>query len=288
MPDQQPILIIARGREKSLLRRHPWIFSGAVARLDGEAFLGATVIVRALDGRFLGRAAWSPSSQIRARIWSFTEDEEINAGFFRQRLAAAISLRRDLGFMDPEEACRLVNGESDNLPGVIIDRYGGVVVCQFLAAGAEAFRDIIVDALDEMVHPISIYERSDADIRKKEGLQSRIGLLRGREVPDLIEISEHNLRFLVDVAHGHKTGWYLDQRENRRKLAAMAVGATVLNCFCYTGGFGISALAGGAAMVTNVDSSESALELAQENAALNGIGPARVEHIRADDFQLLR
>ncbi|MEW6428433.1 MAG: class I SAM-dependent methyltransferase [Thermodesulfobacteriota bacterium] len=281
-------LIIARGREKSLLRMHPWIFSGAVGRLDGEAPAGATVVVRAFDGRFLGRGAWSPASQIRARLWSFVEDEEIDAPFFRRRLTAAVALRRDLGLMGEGEACRLVNGESDYLPGVIIDRYGAVVVCQFLAAGAEAARETIVDALEELLRPATIWERSDAEVRKKEGLRPRTGLVRGRDLPELVEIREHGHRFLVDVRQGHKTGWYLDQRDNRRVVAAMTNGKSLLNCFSYTGGFAVGALAGGAEKVVNVDASEAALALAERNAALNGLAGPRLLNHRADVFQLLR
>jgi len=284
----QPILHIATGHDKSLLRRHPWIFSGAVSRLEGKALPGETVVVRSSQGRFLGRAAWSPRSQIRGRVWSFVENEEIEAGFFQRRLVAAIAMRRDLGLMDLEGACRLVNAESDQLPGLIVDRYGGIVVCQFLAAGVERFRKVITDILAELLQPVSIYERSDVDVRRKEGLPQRSGSIYGPEVPDLVEIQENGLRFLIDVRQGHKTGWYLDQRENRRKISSYVAGTTLLNCFSYTGGFGLNALVADAARVINVDVSKNALDLAARIADLNGFEPGRIEHIRADVFQLLR
>ncbi len=279
---------LKRNREESLLRRHPWVFSGAVAASDSGIEPGETVAVCAHDGAWLAAGAWSPLSQIRIRVWSFDQAEEIDAGFFRRRLARAIAARDRLLSEGTTSACRLVNAESDGLPGVIVDRYGGVVVCQFFAAGAERWRGTIVDELDGIVNAGCIYERSDADVRTKEGLEPRTGVLRGSDPPELLEIDEYGLRFLVDIRRGHKTGFYLDQRENRTKVAGYANGAEVLNCFSYTGGFCLHALRAGASKVVNIDSSPDVLDLASKNVELNGLDGGRVENVTGDVFKVLR
>ena len=288
--DRQPAIVVLKPkREKSLLNRHPWVFSGAIARTAGSPEPGATVEIRAADGRWLGQGAYSPKSQIRVRAWSFEQSTAIDRSFFESRLNTALNLRRRIAAKADADAYRLVNGESDRLPGLIVDRYGSWLVCQFLAAGSEFWKPVIVECLSGMVDGLAgIYERSDADVRKKEGLDKVCGPLAGREPPETIEIIENGCRYHVDIMNGHKTGFYLDQRDNRILLAAHAKGAEVLNCFAYTGGFAVSALKAGAAHVTNLDASAAALELARCNIALNGLDSQKVDHVTGDVFRLLR
>ena len=281
-------VLIKKDREKSLLRHHPWLFSGAIERIEGEPQLGETVELRAHDGRFLGFGAWSPKSQIAVRIWSFNPDDEINADFLRRQLSWAIKLRESLFEPGKTDAVRLVNAESDGLPGLIVDRYNDYLVVQFLSAGAEFWRETIVTVLAEIVPVTGIYERSDVEVREKEGLELRRGLLQGNEPPELIEICENSRRFLVDLRNGHKTGFYLDQRDNRQKITEFSAEREVLNCFAYTGGFAVAALSAGAIKVTNIETSADALELLNRNIALNGFAPARVENLTDDVFQVLR
>ena len=284
-----PSIILKPKREKSLLNRHPWVFSGAIARIDGQPRPGDTVDVLAADGRWLARGAYSPHSQIRVRAWSFDQAEAIDPGFFERRLQQALDLRRQILAETDTNACRLVAGESDGLPGLIVDRYDRWVVCQFLSAGAERWKSTIVDCLDDLMPDLSgIYERSDVDVRKKEGLALTTGRLSGAEPPDQVDIQENGCRYRVDVKGGHKTGFYLDQRDNRACVAAYAKGADMLNCFAYTGGFAVAALKAGAAHVVNIDSSASALELARTHVALNDLDGARVDHVTGDVFSLLR
>jgi 23S rRNA (cytosine1962-C5)-methyltransferase len=281
-------LTLKPAREKSLLRRHPWIFSGAVARLDGDLASGATVDVLAADGQFLARAAYSPSSQIRARLWTFDPSEPVDAAFFRKRIAAALAGRSAWHMPPGTDALRLVHAESDGLPGLIVDRYAGTLVVQFLSAGPESWRETIADILLEETGLQSIYERSDADVRQLEGLSPRTGPLRG-PVPDSpITIHEHGLKFNVNFQTGHKTGFYLDQRENRLRVRGLADGRDVLDCFCYTGGFTVNALAGGAKSVLSLDASADALALCGQNVALNALPASRHALLEGDVFQLLR
>lgn len=286
----QPASIILKPkREKSLLNRHPWVFSGAVARIDGQPRPGDTVDVLAADGRWLARGAYSPHSQIRVRAWSFEQTEAIDPGFFQRRLQQALDLRRQNLADTHTNACRLVAGESDGLPGLIVDRYDRWVVCQFLSTGTERWKSIIVECLDDLVpNLLGIYERSDVDIRKKEGLVLATGRLSGAEPPDQVDIQENGCRYRVDVKNGHKTGFYLDQRDNRACVAAYAKGADMLNGFAYTGSFAVAALKAGAAHVVNIDASASALELARAHVALNDLDSARVDHVIGDVFNLLR
>lgn len=278
-------LTIQNGRDTAIRRRHPWVFSGAVARVSGDPASGETVRIVDSEGDFLGWGAYSPESKIRARIASFSEEEPLDAAFIRDRIRAAVERR---SIVESTDGMRLVFSESDQLPGLIVDRYGDWLVAQFLSAGAEAWRETIVDALDEVIAPRGIYERSDVDVRDKEGLPPRTGLLRGEEPPDLIEIREFDARYLVDVRTGHKTGFYLDQRDNRAAVARLCRGRRVLNCFAYTGGFGIAAAVGGATEVVNVDVSASALAIAGRSAQLNGIGADRFTTVEADVFKYLR
>ena len=282
-------LILHPGKERSVLRRHPWIFAGAVAHLKGRARAGDTVAVLADDGRPLGRAAFSPHSRIRARMWSFDPAETIDHAFFKRRVAAAVAARANLPELRGQQGLRLIHGESDGLPGVIADRYGDTVVVQLTSAGAEKWRDALVAAIVQATDCACIYERSDSDVRGLEGLSARTGFLHGEAPEGGVVIEEHGIRLEVDIAGGHKTGFYLDQRENRRLVRELAAGRSVLNCFCYTGGFSLQALAGGAAQVLSIDSSGPALQGARRNLALNPQLPAgRAGWREADVFEELR
>jgi len=286
-----PSLILKPGREKSLLRRHPWVFSGAVGRVDGDPTPGATVELRSSDGELLALAAYSPSSQIRARVWTFDPAEAVDEAFFRRRIAAALQARASCTdtpeAADPSSACRLVHAESDGLPGLVVDRYAGVLVAQFLSAGAEYWKETLANLLLEAAGLRDLYERSDADVRALEGLPERTGPLRGAP-PASLTIAENGLRFTVDLAAGHKTGFYLDQRRNRARVGALTAGRDVLDCFCYSGGFSVNALAGGARSVLSVDASAEALALCQGNVALNALPADRHRVLEGDVFQLLR
>ncbi len=280
-------VFLKAGKEKSLARRHPWVFSGAVDKVSGEPLPGETVRIRSHGGGVLALAAYSPQSQIRARVWTFDADLRIDARFFAERIAQSISRRRK---HRPGEGMRLVHGESDGLPGLIVDRYGDTLVAQFLSTGAEKWRVEIADALLGATGLTDLYERSDADVRQLEGLAPRSGPLRGAP-PDSTVIEEHGVRIAVDIAGGHKTGFYLDQSENRRivrELANARPGMEALNCFCYTGGFSLSLLAGGAGKVLSIDSSGPALDIARTNVQSNGLDAARAEWREDDVFNALR
>ena len=279
-------LLLKKGREKALRRRHPWIFSGAVEKAAGKP--GDTLEVRDAAGKVLALAAYSPKSQIRARVWTFDPAEAIDAGFFRGRIQKALALREALPAAKHTNALRLVNGESDGLPGLVVDRYADVLVAQFLAAGVERWRDPILDALSEVSGCEAIFERSDAEVRKLEGFEPRVGFARGNRNAARCPIIEYGLNFRVDVEQGQKTGFFLDQRENRQRVRALSAGREVLDGFCYTGGFSIAALAGGAKRVTAIESSAPALEVAKENLAANPLDASRVEFVQADVFAHLR
>ena len=278
-----PSITLKPQREKSLLRRHPWIFSGAVAQVDGNPGSGETIDIFDSKGNFLAKAAYSPQSNIRARTWTWL-DEPVDADLLRRRLDTAI--RRRSTFVNTD-AYRLVHAESDGLPGLIVDRYGEVLVMQILAAGTEYWKETLADLLVELTGIKDIYERSDADVRALEGLEPHSGILRGTP-PEKLVIQEYGLKFNVDIAHGHKTGFYLDQSESRHLIGQLAKERDLLNCFCYTGGFSIHAVAGGAKSVTSIDSSGNALMLGAENAQLND-QPAQIhEWIEGDVFKELR
>jgi 23S rRNA (cytosine1962-C5)-methyltransferase len=279
-------MIIKSGREKSLLRRHPWIFSGAVNSIDADVTSGDFVRVLAADGGFLAHAAFSEKSQIVARVLSFSENEVIDAEFFRKRIATAFGCRRALAGVT--NALRLIHAESDGLPGLIADRYGDIVVMQLLTAGIDGQRDLLAQLLLEMTGAKTVYERSDADVRQLEGLPPRNGLVAGDSLPEEVVIDENGLRFAVDVAHGHKTGFYLDQRDNRALTRSLARDAEVLNCFCYTGTMSVAALAGGARSVLSIDSSGPSLAMAARNLQLNALNMTCAEWLEADVFQALR
>ena len=279
------------GREKSLRRRHPWVFSGAIATVEGNPASGSMVRVTAQDGHFLAHAAFSPQSQIRARVWSWGEGEPVDADFVVRTIHASVARRAQ-----PDEPSRfgpvqrLIHGESDGLPGVVADRYHDTVVVQLLSAGAERWRDAITATLAALPGVTRVYERSDADVRALEGLAPRTGVLHGDAPPARIAIREaaSGTQYWVDIAQGHKTGFYLDQAHSRAHVGKHAAGRDVLNCFCYTGGFSLAALQGGATSVLSIDSSGPALVLAHENVTLNGLNAARAEWREADVFKELR
>jgi 23S rRNA (cytosine1962-C5)-methyltransferase len=274
------------GKERSLLRHHPWIFESAIGKGGGDS--GETVRVESLEGQFLGWAAFSPSSKIRARVWSFDEAQRIDAGFFQASIAKAIRARS--GFDIQSNGARLVHGESDGLPGLIVDRYGDTLVAQFTSAGVERWKDVIADALLAETGLSKLYERSDASSRTLEGLGEQTGWLRGGGDTDLV-LQEHDWKLHLNIATGHKTGFYLDQRDSRHRFARYTRRLQfqrVLNCFCYTGGFSVAALSGGAGHVTSIDSSAPALEMGAANVALNGFDAARATWMDADVNASLR
>ena len=268
------------GKERSLQRRHPWIFEGAIAKGGGDS--GETVRVESAEGQFLAWAAFSPQSRIRARVWSFDEKQRIDASFFIAACARSISARDR--FPIESNGVRLVHGESDGLPGLIVDRYEDTLVAQFTSAGTERWKAVIADALLQATGLPRLYERSDASVRQLEGLAPATGWLRGQG-PQELTIREHGWRLTLDIAEGHKTGFYLDQRDSRHHFfgTVQRLGLQrVLNCYCYTGGFTVAALAGGAGQVTSIDSSGPALERARAHVQLNGFDAARAEFLDAD------
>ena len=280
-------VILQEGREKSLKRHHPWVFDGAVANLKGRCRSGDTVDVVAADGSWLGRGAYSPASQIRVRIWTFDQQEVIDNAFFLRRIEQAWELRQRLMQQANTNACRLIAAESDGLPGVTIDLYNNLAVLQLLSVGADKHRSKIVWALQKLLPDVAIFERSDVDVRSKEGLEPLIQPLRG-DIPDEVEIVEHGVKILVNPHTGHKTGFYLDQRENRLAASRYADQASVLNCFSYTGTFACYALNGGASHVTNVDVSQPALDMASRHIELNGFAAEQCSQVKGDVFEVLR
>lgn len=280
-------IILKPGREKSLLQRHPWVFSGAVEKVIGNPEIGETVAVCDSAGHFLGWGAYSPSSQIRVRVWSLDEEEKISAEFFYNRIQTALWIREKSVLLRDTNAYRLVHAESDGLPGLIVDRYSDWLVVQFLSAGANYWKKEIVSVLSEL-GVSGIYERSDVEVRRLEGLSETRGGLWGKEPPSIIRVKENGFQFAIDIQTGQKTGFYLDQRVNRERLQEYCQGKDVLNCFCYTGGFTVYALAGGANSVLSIDSSDGALALADENVKLNQLPEERNRWLEADVFLALR
>lgn len=285
-----PVLVLEEGKEKSAQRKHPWVFSGAVRCVKGAPESGDTVEVRSAHGEFLGLAAYSPNSQIRARFWTFKERTQVCREFFSNILDRAIKNRRSRGFdvHDPKSAFRLVYAENDGLPGCIIDKYAQVISVEILSAGAEKFRKEIYGLLAEKLSPAGILERCDSDVRTKEGLPLRKGVVYGDVPNEPVEILENGIHFDIDVWNGHKTGYYLDQRDARAEVGGFACEKRVLNCFSYTGGFGLFALKDGAKSVTEVDVSKDALAIAKGLVQKNGFDECRVELLEADVFSYLR
>ncbi len=287
--DANGVVILKHKRARPVLQRHPWIFSGAIERIEGEVAAGDIVDVRDAGRNWLARGYLNRRSQIAVRLLTWERDEVVDREFWRRRLERAVAARQALADDPATTAYRLVHAESDYLPGLIVDRYGEWLVIQFLTLGVERWRDELVGLLVGSVDGVrGVYERSDVDVRVKEGLGQRTGRLWGEESPELVEVLENGHRFLVDVQRGHKTGFYLDQRENRARLSAFCDGAEVLDAFAYAGGFGVCAAAGGAAQVTLVESSAPALNLARRNFALNGFEHRGVEYVEGDVFSVLR
>lgn len=283
-----PKITLKPGRERSLLHFHPWIFSGAVDIVEGEPQPGADVEIYDSKGQWLAIGAWSPISQIRARVWTFKKDELVDGAFFESRISDALEYRRRLGLLDAD-SCRLIHGEADGLPALVVDKYGDYLSCQFLGAGTEYHKSDIVNALLKLMPGIKgIYERSDNDSREREGLPQVVGNVWGEEPPTPLIIEENGLKMSMNLAGGHKTGYYLDQRENRRAVMPLAKGADVLDCCCYAGGFGLLAAKHGAKHVTFADAAESSLDLVRANAKLNNLDESTFEYVKSDVFQLLR
>ncbi|MBQ4075043.1 MAG: class I SAM-dependent rRNA methyltransferase [Clostridia bacterium] len=274
-------VILLPGKEKRVYSGHPWVFRSDIARTKGDPAPGDTVRITASNGRFLAMAVYNPASQIALRIVS-RKDEVIDADFIRRKVKAAVDYRRLFADL---ASCRLIFAESDGLPAVIVDSFGGVLSLQCLCLGMEKYKDAICDALMDELHPLGIYERGDVPVRELEGLPQVTGVLRGN-VPDRVQMEENGVKFWVDVKNGQKTGFFLDQKENRAAIAPFVKGKTVLDCFTHTGSFALHAARYGAAHVTGVDISEFACECARENAALNGFD--NVDFVAANAFDFLK
>lgn len=285
-----PTLTLVKGRDKSLRRKHPWVFSRGIAKIEGEPTLGQTVDILAHNGEWLAKAAYSPNSQISARVWSFKKSDSIDQAFFVKRIQDALLLREDIIQRDGLTGFRLIAAESDGMPGITIDKYQNFLVCQLLSAGAELQKQVLVEALKEVFPECNVYERSDVAVRKKEGLEQTVGVLHGETPPKSVVIEENGVKISVDIVDGHKTGFYLDQRDSRQQAIKYVKDKEVLNCFSYTGGFGLYALKGDAKRVINVDVSQPALDTAKHNAEINGfdISKKRAVFLNADVFKLLR
>jgi len=281
-------IILQPGRDRSVRLHHPWIFSSAVRTVEGSPRPGDTVDVVSASGEWLARAAYSPASRIVARVWTWLPDECVDDAFFARRVKAAIDLRRMVIPPAETNAMRLVHAESDGLPGLVVDRYADVLVMQVLSAGVERWREVLAGALQTASEAGKVYERSDVDVRRLEGLPERSGPVLGGELDDALVVTENCLKFGVDVRAGQKTGFYLDQRRNRKRIGELANGKRVLNCFSYTGAFTVYALAGGAESVLSVDTSADALEQGRRNLALNHLPDERAEWLEGDVFHVLR
>lgn len=281
----QATIVLKAGKERPLLRRHPWIYSNAIDSFEGKVFPGATVHVVSSDKKFIAKALYSPSSQIRARVLTWDEAEPIDHAFFKRRISQAIEHRRR--WVKNTDAIRLIFGESDGLPGLIVDQYGETLVCQFLFIGVEYWKDAIVAALAQQTNCSRVVERSDAAVRSREGLEKHIGILKGEMPTEPIQVNECGVLYTVDVLQGHKTGFYIDQRDSRELVGQLSKDKEVLNMFCYTGGFSLAALKGGAKHVTSVDSSGEALAMAQRQMKLNQFEESRATWIDDDAFNVL-
>lgn len=288
-------VVLKKGKERSLLRRHPWVYDTAVARVAGKPASGQTVRVVSNEGRALGLGAYSPASSLRVRMWDFDASVDVDdPQFLERRLTQAVTARKFL--LERTNARRLVFGEADGIPGLIVDCYGDWLVTQFQSAGVEAKREFVARTLMQITGARGVFDRSDAATRQREGLPSRVGVLLGDEPPALIEVVEDGVKYGVDVRLGHKTGFYIDQRESRLSAQKIARefrrqtgrGLRALNCFCYTGGFSLALIKGGADEVVSVDSSAEALSRARANADLNGFDTSRMIFKEADVFEFLR
>lgn len=280
-------IILKPKRDKNIRQRHPWVFSGAIAKVNGKPQAGDTVEVCAANGDVLGTGAWSPDSQIRVRMWKLGKGE-IDRAYFENCVQDALAYRQALGITERNTGYRLINAESDGIPGLVVDVFQDWAVMQALTAGAERWKHAVADILMQLTGCKGVYERSDVEVRKKEGLMLTTGLLVGEELPAHIDIVEEGRHYRIDPYQGHKTGFYLDQRDNRSLLQHYAKDKTVLNCFSYTGGFSMAALQGGAEKVINIDASQPALDIAEQTRELNGFAPERLQNICGDVFKLLR
>ena len=282
----QASIFLEAGKEHAVLHQHPWIFANTVARYEGKVGLGTTVSVFNDAKKLIGRAAYSPHSQIRARMWTWDPDEPIDHAFFKRKIAGAIEHRQR--WVKDTNAIRLIFGEADGLPGLVVDQYDKLLVCQFLSAGADHWKEVIVQILAQQTGCESIYERSDAAVRQREGLELHTGLLFGKPLEPEVLVQENGIAYLVDPINGHKTGFYIDQRDNRRLVMELAENRSVLNMFCYTGGFSLAALKGGARHVTSVDSSGDALTIAKKQTRLNEFDENRATWLDQDAFETLK
>jgi 23S rRNA (cytosine1962-C5)-methyltransferase len=283
-----PEIILKPGREKSLQRRHPWIFSGAINTIHGSPKLGETVAIVSSQGEFLAQAAFNPNSNISGRVWTWNQSEIVDENFLAKRILHAIEIRREQKDLIHSNAMRLVHAESDGLPGLVLDQYGEVFVVQFLTAGAEYWKEPIVESIRTVAQAKTIYERSDVDVRQLEGLPLSSGLLFGSAIGGLVEIVENDLKFLVNVVDGHKTGFYLDQRDNRYTARQISAGRKVLDCFAYTGGFSLNCALGGAKDIFVVDASAPALDIARSNVQNNDLKDCNINYKEYDVFKYLR
>lgn len=273
-------------RDVPIRRGHPWVFSGAIERCQGDDQMVAVADIFDNKKNWIGRGLHNPKSQLRVRLLTW-KNEAIDQSFFANRLAQAMAFRSEqLGAAN--NAFRLINGEGDFLPGLIVDRYAGYFVCQFYTAGMEAFKKEVVAALSELAPMTGIFERSEGRVREEEGLEAAVGVLAGTPPPETLAIQENGQKFLVDIRRGQKTGFFLDQRDSRLFLSTLTRARSVLNCFAYTGGFSVFAHAGGAKDVVTFDSSLPALELAEKNLELNGYADAAGEVIKGDAFAYLK
>lgn len=288
----QAKIVLESGKERAPMQGHPWIFAGAIASFSGKMGSGSTVTVESAAGKFIGRAAYSPTSQIRARIWSWNEDEPIDHAFFKRKIAASIAHRQKwikvATSTKDTSVVRLIFGEADGLPGLVVDQYGPVIVCQFLSAGVEHWKDVIVDILKTQTLCETVVERSDASVREREGLSLTSSIIYGELKEAEVIAQENNIQYLINPLEGHKTGFYIDQRDNRKLVAELSKDCRVLNTFCYTGGFSLAALKGGAKEVISVDSSGDALAIAKRQVKLNGFDQNRAKWLDRDAFEVLK
>jgi len=288
MGKQRPALILKPGREKPILRRHPWVFSGAIESVFGNPSSGDIIDIISSKGEKIAKGAYSHESQIISRIWTWNFEEDINEEFLKERLKKAINGRKNLIISDNFNAFRLVHAESDGFPGLIVDQYADVIVIQIHNWGMEVWRDVIAGFLMELTEIKTIYERSEDEIRSLEGLPPKEGLVLGNDINDEVVIIENGVRYLIDVKNGHKTGFYLDQRANRQDIQDYSYSKEVLDCFSYTGGFTLNALLGGAQEVTCIDSSNNVLALLERNLLLNRLDQSKVKIVSEDVFKQLR
>jgi 23S rRNA (cytosine1962-C5)-methyltransferase len=281
-------LVLKKGREKSILRQHPWLFSGAIEKIVDVKQNGETIEIRSFGGETLALASFSEFSQIVARVWTFDASQKIDKDYFRRQILKSKNIRSAMMIDRQTNAYRIINAETDGIPGLIVDQYDQYLICQFLSAGVEFWRDQIIELLTDEFQSLGIYERSDTDSRTKEGLEKRTGVNYGEEPLSDIAIHEEGVKYFADIRNGHKTGFYLDQRENRRKIKEYSFGKEVLNCFSYTGGFGLAALGAGAVRVTNIDSSAESLKMLEKNILLNELDASKSEQVEGDVFKILR